>query len=165
MNLSFLKYFSLVLLFAGILIGCGSSEVDVTVDDEGLVQEDLDSKLPGGQAIQDDVKLGDKITENSDSSFPEKRNTEETKFSNSLSNKKMFAVQIAAFNDEENAKQFIETNKSLVERYGIYCKNQDNLYKILIGSFSSLDLAGNRLREIYSLGYNDTFILELQSAK
>jgi SPOR domain len=165
MNLSFLKYFAVVLLFAGSLIGCGSSEFEMTEGGEEMVQDELDSKLPGGQAIQDDVKTGDKISENSDSSFPDKKTTEETKFSNLVTSKKTFAVQVAAFNDEANAKQFIETNKSLLERYGVYCKNQDNLYKVLIGSFASLDLAGNRLVEIFSLGYNDTFILELQSAK
>jgi hypothetical protein len=166
MSIKSLKYFSLVLIFAGSIIGCGSSDLELTESDEEItLDNELDNKLPGGMPIEDAVKSHDKLTENSDSGSPYKKNKEETKFSKTETVKKTFAVQIAAFNDEENAKQYIETQKELLKGYSLYCKNQDNLYKVLIGSYNSLDLAGNKLREVYSMGYNDTFILELSSAK
>lgn len=165
MNISILKYFSLALIFAGTLIGCGSSDVEMTLSDEEIIQDELDNKEPGGQALEDQLKSHDKTSDNSDSSSPLKKTSEETKFSNLQTTQKTFAVQIAAFKDEENARQFIETNKDLLKNYGVYYKNQDDLFKILIGSFASVDQAGIRLQEIFSLGYNDTFVLELQPAK
>lgn len=85
----------------------------------------------------------------------------ENKFTDKQMVSKTFAIQIGAFNNEENASNFTDNAKNVMINPDIYFKNIDGLYKVRMGNFSSKFDALNYLEMLKQRGFADSFIVEL----
>ena len=160
----------LLLISLFIFIGCGSSEGDL----EGVENEDIAAspKQTAGdvKTIKTDTK-----EEFRDSGNPKETvvinlelrdsgNLNETsKTSKTVEKKsitKSYSVQIGAFNEEEYISNFVENAKEILKIQDIDYKKVDGMYKIRIGSYSSLEDAAMALNKIFDKGFSDTFVVE-----
>lgn len=123
-----------------------------------------DLKINDSSSDLTTVKQVDKISDEiRDSGIKEVVQSDEVKMSSYQPTKGSFSIQIAAFNDEDNASAYIANNKSMLGGYELYYKSNGDLYKVLIGHFSSIEEASYQLREVFDLGYRDTFVTELST--
>lgn len=99
--------------------------------------------------------------ENRDSGTKETEQSDKIEISSDQPTIGSFTIQIAAFNDEANAGTYIANNMQLLKGYDIFYKSNGELFKVMIGHFRSLEEASYQLREVYNLGYGDTFITAL----
>jgi cell division septation protein DedD len=149
----------LVLCFLVIFWGCGSSENDMeTAGDDGSVEIKTSSK-----ETVDEIKNDLSNRKNDQSADNEKPDTriQDNKFSEKTP--KTYAIQLGAFNAEDNAQAFMEKAKQILKTQNIYYKNVDGVFKIRAGNFNSLDETLTMLNKINNDGFTDIFITDLSS--
>jgi septal ring-binding cell division protein DamX len=162
----------LVLGFLLLCWGCVSSENDMETagDNENTVEiktsqketgDEIKSELSRNKEEFSDsgIRDNDKTTDN--------KTTENKITDNKFSEKqvKSYALQIAAFNDEDNANSFTEKAKQILNMPGIYYKNVNGIFKIRVGNYNSLDEALTMLTKISIEGFTDSFVTDLSSEK
>jgi cell division protein FtsN len=76
-----------------------------------------------------------------------------------------YAVQIGAFNTEENASAFTENAKSILKNKDVRYSKIGGQYKIWVGKYGSLEEAAVMLNNIFNYGYTDVFVVELSAGK
>jgi cell division septation protein DedD len=159
----------LLLISFFVLYGCGSSEGDL----EGVEKEDIAASPKETAGDVKSVKTDNK-SEYRDSGNPEEtviinleirdsgslKTNKTSKTSEKISLSKSYSVQIGAFNEEEYISNFVENAKEILKIKDIDYKKVDGMYKIRIGSFSSLEDAAVVLNKIFDRGFTDTFVVE-----
>lgn len=161
-----------ILLFA--FWGCGSSEngIETAEDNEGTVEIKTSPKEIGGE-IKNDINTGDnefrdsgtqKDNKSSDNKTAESK-ISDNKFSEKKTAVKTYSLQIAAFNDEDNAFAFMDKAKQILKIQGIYYKNIGGTFKIRIGNYNSVEDALAMLNKIYNEGFTDTFVTDITGEK
>jgi septal ring-binding cell division protein DamX len=76
-----------------------------------------------------------------------------------------YAVQIGAFNTEENALAFTENAKSILKNKDIRYAKVGGQYKIWVGKYGSLEEAAVMLNNVFNDGYTDVFVVEIIAGK
>jgi cell division septation protein DedD len=130
-----------------ILWGCNSTVYDIEEIEEkvDVVKPDTNS-VTSNDEIKQDLKSDSKIPEN--------------KFTDKQVISREYAIQIGAFEKENNAFSFTEKAKNIIQQ-SVYYKKYEGLYKVRIGNFNNVDDAAGFLEKIKNLGYSDSFVVEL----
>ncbi len=150
--------FSVFLLIAFLGTTSGAARIsgdDLWMSDSGA---DLLSDNPDDNTLSEE---NNSLDENRDSGTKDVEHSDEPRISGNQPGNSSFSIQIAAFNDESKASFFVENNRRTLNGYDIFYKDNGELFKVLIGHFNSLEEASYQLREVYDLGYADTFITKL----
>jgi cell division protein FtsN len=142
------------LIFLGIIMafyaGCNSATYEIIE-----VEEVVDIK-PEKSTISD-IKEEPTTTENSVS----ENKVNDNKFTDKQMTAKIFAIQIGAFNREDNASSFTDKAKNKLAGEDVSYKNVEGLYKVRLGSFNNVSDAAALLQIIQQKGFTDSFIVEL----
>lgn len=164
----------LLIIFLFTFWGCGSSEngIETAEDNESNLEIKTSPKEIGGE-IKDEINTGNNEFKDSGNQKGYKSSDNKTadskipdnKFSEKQSAAKTYSLQIAAFNDEDNAFAFMEKAKQNLKFQGIYYKNVGGTFKIRIGNYNSIEEALTMLNKIYNEGFTDTFVTDITGEK
>ena len=152
MNTILKKTGLLVLLVIFMIWGCNSTIYDIEEIEEKIEVRNYsfpDSSLISENAndeIKQDLKQDNKILEN--------------KFTDKQVVARVFAIQIGAFLNEDNAVNFTDEAKGLIDQ-AVYYKIYEGMYKVRIGNFINMNDAAAFLEKLKNLGYSDSFMVEL----
>ncbi len=139
---------ALVLPVVILFWGCNSTIYDIEeIEEKVEVTSTQDTSLYSqNNEIKEDLKTDTKILEN--------------KFTDKQVVAHVYAVQIGAFLDENNASAFTNVAKKEIDQ-SVYYKSYGGLFKVRIGSYSNLSEAIKLLDKLKNSGYSDSFIVEL----
>ena len=142
--------FLLVALVAA--FGCSSTIYDIEEVEEVVQapEKPVDETALNEQEIKDELNSEPKSSDN--------------KFSDRMVVAREFAIQIAAFSNEENATNFYNAAKSYLGEE-LYIKKVDGLYKIRSGNFNYMEDAFGTVAKFHNSGFEDAFLVELSYVK
>lgn len=143
------KIFLITLLLA-LYAGCNSATYEIVE-----VEEVVDIKTEKTQAS--DIKEEPTVTDNNTN----ENKVTDNKFTDKQVTSKFFAIQIGAFNKENNASSFTDKAKNSLSGQDISYKNVEGMYKVRLGSFTNVGEASDILKFVQEKGFTDSFIVEL----
>jgi len=143
----------LLLLPAFLLIwGCNSTIYDI---------EEIEEKVEVSTYSKPDSSF---MTENTNDEIKQDLKQDNKILDNKFTDKqvvaRVFAIQIGAFLNEDNASNFTDEAKELIDQT-VYYKIYDDLYKVRIGNFNNMNEAAEIMEKLRNLGYLDSFMVEL----
>lgn len=150
------KLIILTVLCVFLYSGCNSAIYEI-IEVEEPVEEIAEEKTTSEEITavteetkeepKDEIKLESSITDN--------------KFTDKQQIAKTYAIQLGAFNGEENASRLTINAAKRLSEYQVYYKDIEGLYKVRFGNYNNLDEAKILLEEIRQRGFKDSFIVEL----
>ncbi len=141
MRVTTLSRISGLILLLAVYAGCNSTGYTIVE-----IEEPVEIKTELKQPVSD-LKVDTKPTE--------------TKFTDKQMVSRTYSIQLGAFTMEDNARKFTNGAKNSISSHDIYYKDIDGLYKVRLGSFSSITDAAAILENLKQAGFGDSFVVEL----